>query len=79
MKAKYDLGECPTNEEWRAHYKCERYEAAENIAAWLESNGHEVTQGQFDNMVRRRMKCDEGESEWELIWFIYNDEMEDAR
>lgn len=75
MKTKYDLGEYPTNDEWKAYYKCERYNYAEDVACWLEEYDEEVTQGQFDTIVDRLSKCTWGESVWECIWYIYNDVM----
>ncbi len=75
MKTDYDLGECPTNEEWQTFFKVLRYTMKEDVAIWLEENNKSITQEEFDKLYERLYNCDRGEEQWELISYIYYDEI----
>lgn len=76
MKTEYDLGECPTNEEWSAYFKVERYMDAETVAAWLDCYEKEVTQDEFDMLAHRYGKvAHDGYGDDDLLHAIYYDVM----
>ena len=75
MKTDYELGECPTNDEWQTFFKVLKFSVKEDVACWLERNDKKVTQEQFDTLCDRVYDCDGGEEQWELISYIYYDEI----
>ena len=47
---KFDIGQEPTDEEWRTYFKCRNYLKRETVAEYLEWRGLDATQEQFDGM-----------------------------
>lgn len=77
---KYNVGPNPTDDEWETYRRVFAYDQRENVALWLESNHPDATQEQFERMCEVYADCwrNDGEHDWELLWYAYQDATEEV-